>query len=349
MKHAAVLLVVALAVSSLSGCGTTSGFTGNTVINMNMFSDGEAVEPGDADRDIPWGKDVSVEPMPAIFKDRGRDRLLAEEAARQDASRKLLERISGVAVDAQTDVHDLVVRSALVKAHVEGKLAGMRTVATRYYDDGRVEVMVRVWLREVMEALQSSCKSVREDERLVSESALEDVRRQSGMKFVEAVGRSALSGSEGLRKVRAMRAAEVDCYARLAARVSGLEITGATTVADLAARSDAVASKVSVLLLSGSRFSDYRFAEDGTCSVTGTLTLRRVVDSLTRTIRRHGRGTRVSVTDVQNLTRTNRDEEIVEVGRGAIPAAADAAEAVPQTEEKKTVIERVIRREIVVQ
>jgi hypothetical protein len=148
-----------------------------------------------------------------------------------------------------------------------------------------------------------------------------------------------------------MRAAEAYCYARIASRVLGMPLSSRTSVRDLVAANDAIRSKVSGVLLSGVRFTDYRFDADGSCHATGHLTVRQVVDTLVRTVRRYGKGADARIERIENLGRTTRDKQIVAVGRAAPKPAARAAEspAAPVTNEKKVIIERVIRREMVIE
>ena len=74
----------------------------------------------------------------------GQRRLMAEGAARQDAQRKLVERIYGVVIDAKTTVKDLAVDDDTIRVRASGLLRGARAVATRYFADGTVEVDMEV-------------------------------------------------------------------------------------------------------------------------------------------------------------------------------------------------------------
>jgi len=74
----------------------------------------------------------------------GRSRLMAEGAARQDAQRKLVEKIYGVVVDSRTTVKDMATADDTIMTRTRGLLRGSRPVATRYFSDGAVEVDVEV-------------------------------------------------------------------------------------------------------------------------------------------------------------------------------------------------------------
>ncbi len=299
--------------------------------------------------EIPWGGEDKPAPrVPACFRGRAADRLAAEEVARQDAYRKLIERIYSLSLDARTDVYDLVLDSRVIKTAVSHRLKGVKDVDKRYYDDCRVEIAVKVTVREVLETIEKTYKEVKKGRRLVSRETIEDVKRKNRDKDIIAVGRGALKGSEGLEKIRAMRAAEVDCYERIARRVFGLELAADTTVRDFVLESDAILTKVSATLR-GVKFVNYDFFDDGTCAATGQIKIREVVEVLTRTYRRYAKGSKVKIEDIENIERKNRDRTIVEVGQGTV-RTAPAPEPEPFFEEKtifeKVIKERVIRREI---
>ena len=340
-----------LALVACIGCGSGPDIVGEdvTIESRTKPIDSSTVEDGDDDGQIPWGEDVAAVEVPAVFKKASAvERLAAEEAARQDAYRKLIERVYGLQVDASTDVYDLAAASRTVAASIEGQLSGMQEAGIRRYADGRVEAAMRVTVQEVVVSIARSYKLVKKGDRIVAEEAISNIERSNRDKYLVVVGRGALKGSEGHGKVKAMRAAEADCYARIAERVCGLQVFGNTTVRDAVLRSDAVRSKVSVALLGGVKFQDYRFAKNGSCEVVGLLTIRQVVDVLTRTVRRYAKGGEVKwVEDIQAFERKNRDLVITAVGRGAALEAQPEPVAKP-LEEKKIIIERVIGTRIIV-
>jgi len=297
--------------------------------------------------EVPWGEDKAATDLPLVFKGRASERLAAEEVARHDAYRKLVERVYGLGLDARTDVHDLALSSRTVDVAMQNELRGMKEVGTKYHEDGRVEMAVKITMREVVEIIERTVERVERGHRLVSEETLENIKRENRDTEIIVVGRGALRGTNGLEKVRAMRAAETECYARIGARVFGLQISAETTVRDFALSSDSIRSKVSVALLNGVRFTDYSFLDDGTCEATGELTIREVVEVLTRTHRRYARGSKVKVEEIENLATKHRDLVIKEVGRGTTQHATELA-PMPFTEHK-TVMERVISREIAVE
>ena len=80
-------------------------------------------------------------------------RIGAEKAARLDALRNCLEVMKGVTVSGTQTVGSAAGADNAVKSSIEGAVRGFRTVATRYFSDGGVEIDVEVPLDAVGEAV----------------------------------------------------------------------------------------------------------------------------------------------------------------------------------------------------
>jgi hypothetical protein len=80
-------------------------------------------------------------------------RIGAEKAARLDALRNCLEVMKGVTVTGSQTVGTAIGADNAVRGAVEGAVKGFRTVATRYFSDGGVEIDVEVPLDAVGDAL----------------------------------------------------------------------------------------------------------------------------------------------------------------------------------------------------
>jgi hypothetical protein len=80
-------------------------------------------------------------------------RIGAERAARLDALRNCLEVMKGVTVSGTQTVGSAIGADSSVRGSVEGAVRGFRTVATRYFSDGGVEIDVEVPLDAVGDAL----------------------------------------------------------------------------------------------------------------------------------------------------------------------------------------------------
>lgn len=81
-------------------------------------------------------------------------RLLAERAAKVDAMRKLVERIRGLRIDANTTVQDFVTQSDVINAQVQARLVGARQVGpTRFLPDQTCEMDLEVSIQDVVKIL----------------------------------------------------------------------------------------------------------------------------------------------------------------------------------------------------
>ena len=67
-------------------------------------------------------------------------RLMAEDAARMDGMRLILEQLKGVVITGSTTVENFMTKDDRIRARVEGIIRGARVVDTRYNQDGTVEV-----------------------------------------------------------------------------------------------------------------------------------------------------------------------------------------------------------------
>ena len=112
-------------------------------------------EPGAVD----WQKRVArcTGSGAANLKDAGGNpavaRIGAEKAARLDALRNCLEVMKGVTVSGSQTVGGAIGADNAIRGSVEGAVRGFRTVATRYFSDGGVEIDVEVPLDAVAEAV----------------------------------------------------------------------------------------------------------------------------------------------------------------------------------------------------
>lgn len=112
-------------------------------------------EPGAVD----WQKRVArcTGSGAANLKDAGGNsavaRIGAEKAARLDALRNCLEVMKGVTVSGSQTVGGAIGADNAIRGSVEGAVRGFRTVATRYFSDGGVEIDVEVPLDAVADAV----------------------------------------------------------------------------------------------------------------------------------------------------------------------------------------------------
>ncbi len=82
-------------------------------------------------------------------------RLGAERVAKLDAFRQLLEQVKGVQISSGKKVGDAMGRDE-IKSKVEGAIRGFKVTATRYFNDGGVEVDVEVPLAAIASLVMES-------------------------------------------------------------------------------------------------------------------------------------------------------------------------------------------------
>lgn len=83
-------------------------------------------------------------------------RIGAERSAELDARRKLLEKVQGVQMDAQTTMRDFITQNDQVRARVMGVLQGAEVGEPKQLADGSVEVIVSLPMEKVYRALQDA-------------------------------------------------------------------------------------------------------------------------------------------------------------------------------------------------
>jgi hypothetical protein len=83
---------------------------------------------------------------PADAQSPAQGQLLACRAANVDAKRMLLEQLGGVAVDSETHVRDLIVKSDTIRTRAEGYIQHAKVVSEQTKPDGTCEVKVEIYL-----------------------------------------------------------------------------------------------------------------------------------------------------------------------------------------------------------
>jgi len=287
---------------------------------------------------------------PAIWQQaEGKDVLAAEEVARQDGIRKLIERIYGLKVDGETEVYDLVLASKDLESTLRGSLKGMKEEKTQYFDDGSCQKLMKVTLREVVEVIRDTYKRVEESGRVVSEEQIQKITTENRDKEIKAWGSGALPGSKGLQIIQAQRAAEVDCYEKLAARFLGMNVSAKTKVRDFVLASDQIKSTVSHGL-KGVKWTDIRVC-DQHVEADGELVLKTLIERVVRTYKRYVQAGENKVEDLEKTSQREESTVLKETGKAAYREEgfeSGLALSEPYYVERK-VVERVIRKEIAVE
>ncbi len=227
---------------------------------------------------LPAGVDAALGPdvpasaagprLPAIWERvPAQERLMTVRAARLDAQRRLLERIGGLRVSADTLVRDFVTESDEVRTHADGIVVGAREKGPPYYHDD--ELVVEVTLEAAVESVISSIRELHvqhyrgERVRVTDIERLRDairsetfeaigvgvprpqivaaVTQEAGIfmpdwstRPIEAVGECtdpAIDTPQG--KLKAVRCAELDARRRISEHIDGLAIDARTRVGDV--------------------------------------------------------------------------------------------------------------------
>lgn len=245
-------------------------------------------------------------------------RLQVVRVAEVDATRLLVERVYGLHLTGDTTVQDLALKNDQIQGVVSATIVGVATVGEpEYRDDGQVWVTRAVVLRTVVERLvheleQRKLAGITLDQR----ESLEYTKKYED-KTIDVLGNGAIPGSDGMKKILAKRAAEMDGYRKLAERVFGVKIEGNTTVRDFVLASDRVRASV-CRELQGAKPVSITYAQDLTCTVTMQLTLESIVEVVKAQANAEGR--KLEVKDEVRRT------VFTENGVGA-PAAAPAVGA----------------------
>ena len=117
-------------------------------------------------------------------------------------------------------------------------------------------------------------------------------------------------------KLLAERAARADGIRKLAERIKGLKITSETTVKDFVTEDDTIETALMTRLVGVSEVGKPKHLEDGTCEVKVQVKIRTVMETIKTIHRRHYKGDKVKMTDIESLVRTYKDKVLVETGMG---------------------------------
>ena len=117
-------------------------------------------------------------------------------------------------------------------------------------------------------------------------------------------------------KLLAKRAAEADCYRKLAEAVYGVQITSGTYVRDFVTESDEIRTAVDTFV-KGIRLGQPRYYDDGVCEVDAEVTVAKLVTTLKELHAAHYKGNVVKTTDFEQIKETVKTDVIRATGSGA--------------------------------
>ena len=234
-------------------------------------------------------------------------KLMAVQAARLEALRRLGERIKGLQITSTTSVQDFVAQSDQIDTRMEAFIKGaVQKGEPAYHEDELiVDVTMQVTLREVYEQLKAfhdrsykgdKVKASDFEERIqtVKDTVIEETgngvppaqyvkeepKAETTLKRpgdwpakITAKGQAAVdtkSDNADQAKLMAKKAAELDARRKLAEQIDGLKITSQTTVKDFASMSDDIATDMASFQ-QGEHVIDSRINDDGTAEATVEL------------------------------------------------------------------------------
>lgn len=219
-------------------------------------------------------RDVNGPNLPPVWEAASaKDRLNAIKAAEIDADRLLIERVQGAEIETGTRVRDLISEQDLSRGLTTGFITGAQTVkAPIFLPDGQVQVVRQIQLEQVVEYIKRVVKQKAYKNGL--SQVVSDVTtpsRKTVITNLDVVGNSALPGSEGHQKIMSKRAAEIDCYRRIAARLKGMTVASETLTENFVFDSDQVDSNL-MALVKDAVVKDIQYNKrDGSCKVTMEL------------------------------------------------------------------------------
>ncbi len=124
------------------------------------------------------------------------------------------------------------------------------------------------------------------------------------------------AASDAQNKLLAKRAAEADCYRKLAETIRGMRITSETVVRDFVTESDVIQSELDTFI-KGVRLGQPMYYEDGTCEVRAEVTVASIITHLKEIHTRHYQGNRIKGTDFTKMTQYVKKDIIECIGMGA--------------------------------
>ncbi len=124
------------------------------------------------------------------------------------------------------------------------------------------------------------------------------------------------AATDAQNKLLAKRAAEADCYRKLAESVYGIRLNSTTFVRDFVTESDEIRGGVDAVV-KGVRLGPPRYYDDGTCEVDGEVTVAKLVTAMKEVHAAHYKGNVVKTTDFEQITETIKTDVIRATGSGA--------------------------------
>lgn len=137
--------------------------------------------------------------------------------------------------------------------------------------------------------------------------------------FVATIVIAARAGdpaTDAQNKLLAKRAAEADCYRKLAESVYGVQLTSDTYVRDFITESDQIRAGVDTFVR-GIRLGQPRYFEDGVCEIDGEVTVAKLITTIKEVHEAHYKGRSVTTKDIEQISERLKTDVIRATGTGA--------------------------------
>ena len=290
---------------------------------------GSVVEEGLAFGLVP----VATVTVPPGWEGLGNGRLMAMNAAKNDAYRQVAEQVYGLRIDAQTTVKDFVTQSDEIAVQVKAFIQGAKPVAQRYGSDLIAECDVQMTLEDVITNLKRVADGYVKDGKFKGQ-VFEQIKQHSVISTISVTGFGTLAATEAMLarikypmgweavtpqgRLMAMRGAQVDAYRLLGEQVIGLRIDAQTTVRDFVTESDDIRSSLEGFIR-GIKVTGRRYMCDQIAECDAQVTLEEVVTTLKRICDGVVKGGKFKGQTFEQITKNVTYKTVKVTGHGVSP------------------------------
>ena len=257
LKYRAVIFAAIFALGVFSGCRRPSPVnirvtgTGIAEIAPRAPVKPEQIEENPSSEMSSFDRKVSAvgygkPPENAIGKNQAR--MMAKQAAKLDAMRKLMQKAQKINITPQFPLGHYMAQNEKIKRRVENLVRKSRIASREELDDGSFSVKMQMSILPLKEMIEPEKK----------EEPPEPEKPETGP-----------LSPEQARKI-AESEAKRDAYRQLLEYVKGVNIDPATTVEDMMFRNDKIQFRVKDFIKTA-RITDKRYTEDGTAEVDMVL------------------------------------------------------------------------------
>lgn len=122
--------------------------------------------------------------------------------------------------------------------------------------------------------------------------------------------------ADAQNKLLAKRAAEADCYRKLAESVYGVQLNSETYVRDFVTESDQIRAGIDTFIR-GVKLGPPQYFEDGACQVEGEVPVERLITEIKHLHSTAYKGRTVTTTDIEHIREILKTDMIKAIGMGA--------------------------------